>query len=87
MWELARLEGIKYIINKRVGGAHSLMKNEAFRVNSRKDIREEEVEVWVWGKGGDGGWSRTIFDEKDQNWQEEAMSKRNARIAEGEEEV
>jgi len=28
-----------------VDGAHSLMKNEAFRVNSRKDIGKEEVEV------------------------------------------
>jgi hypothetical protein len=37
--------GIKYIINKQVGGAHSLMKNEAFKANSSKDIRKEEWEA------------------------------------------
>jgi hypothetical protein len=37
--------GTKYIINKQLGGAYSLMKNEAFTMNSRKDIKKEEVEV------------------------------------------
>jgi len=72
--------GIKYIIDKQVGGADSLMKNEAFKANSRKDIRKEEVEVLVGGKGGGGGCSRTIFDEKGHCWQEEGVSKGSARM-------
>jgi hypothetical protein len=40
------------------------MKNEAFRVNSRKDIKKKEVEVWMRGKGGGGDCSTTIFNEK-----------------------
>ncbi len=87
MWELVGRGRIKYIINKQVGGAHSLMKNEAFRVNSRKDIGKEEVKVWVGGKGGGGGCSRTIFNEKIHYWQEEAMNKGSARMGEGKEGV
>jgi hypothetical protein len=39
------LGGTKYIINKQEAGDSSFMKNETFRVNSRKDTREEEAEV------------------------------------------
>ncbi len=39
------------------------------------------------GKGGGGDCSRIIFDEKGHYWQEEAMSKGSARMAEGKEEV
>jgi hypothetical protein len=41
----------------------------------------------VGGKGGGGDCSRIIFDEKGHYWQEEAMSKGSARMAEGKEEV
>jgi hypothetical protein len=37
--------GIKCIINKQVGDGYSLMKNETFRVTSRKDTNAKEVEV------------------------------------------
>jgi hypothetical protein len=36
---------IKYIINKQVGGGYSFMKNETFRVTSRKDTKAKEVEI------------------------------------------
>jgi hypothetical protein len=34
-----------YIINKQLGGGYSFMKNEIFRVNSRKETKDEEVEI------------------------------------------
>jgi hypothetical protein len=41
----------------------------------------------VGGKGGGGGCSRTIFNEKIHYWQEEAMNKGSARMGEGKEGV
>jgi hypothetical protein len=49
------LEGIKYIINKQVGGGHSLMNNEGSKVNLKEDMQEREVEARMGGKGGGGG--------------------------------
>ncbi len=47
-WEdLGKLEVIMYIINKQLGGGYSFMQNEIFRVNSRKETKNEEVEVWM----------------------------------------
>ncbi len=56
MWRLQGiLEGIKYIINKQVGGGHSLMNNEGSKVNLKEDMQEREVEARMGGKGGGGG--------------------------------
>lgn len=40
------------------------MKNENFKVNSRKDTWKKEVEAWMGGKGGDGDYSKIVFNEK-----------------------
>ncbi len=57
-WE--NLGAIKYIINQQIGCGYLLMKNEAFKTNSREDTKGGKVEVWAGGKGGGGGYSRTI---------------------------
>jgi len=58
------LKGIRYITQKQMGGDYSFMKNENFKVNSRKDTWKKEVEAWMGGKGGDGDYSKIVFNEK-----------------------
>ncbi len=60
------LKGIRYITKKQMGGDYSFMKNETFKVNSRKYTWKKEVEARVGGKEGDDDYSNIVFDERSQ---------------------
>jgi len=44
---LGKLEIVKYIINKQLGCGYSFMKNEIFKVNSRKGTKDWETKKVV----------------------------------------